>query len=84
MRSTMFHLNSLAERWVRKRFAFPVIVLIAAALLWVSENTYRNTTTTLRGGIALTDARIQTMRLLQLLSDVETAQFAFLVTARPE
>ena len=80
----MFHLNSLAERWVRKRFAFPVIVLIAAALLWVSENTYRNTTTTLRGGIALTDARIQTMRLLQLLSDVETAQFAFLVTARPE
>ena len=56
----------------------------AAALLWVSENTYRNTTTTLRGGIALTDARIQTMRLLQLLSDVETAQFAFLVTARPE
>ena len=80
----MFHLNSLAERWVRKRFAFPVIVLMAAALLWVSENTYRNTTTTLRGGIALTDARIQTMRLLQLLSDVETAQFAFLVTARPE
>ena len=80
----MSQLNSLAERWVRKRFAFPVIVLMAAALLWVSENTYRNTTTTLRGGIALTDARIQTMRLLQLLSDVETAQFAFLVTARTE
>ena len=84
MRSTLVHLNSLVERWVRKRFAFPLILLLAAALLWVSEDTYRDTTTTLRGGIELTDARIQTMRLLQLLSDVETAQFAFLVTARPE
>ena len=84
MRSTIFRINGLAERWVRKRFAFPLIVLLAAALLWVSEDTYRDTTATLRGGIELTDARIQTMRLLQLLSDVETAQFAFLVTARPE
>ena len=84
MRSTLVHLNSLVERWGRKRFAFPLILLLAAALLWVSEDTYRDTTTTLRGGIELTDARIQTMRLLQLLSDVETAQFAFLVTARPE
>lgn len=62
------------------RFAFPLVVLLAAALLIVSEITYRNTTSTLRGGIALTDARMQTTRLLQLLADAETAQFAFLVT----
>ena len=84
MRATLSRLIDMAERWVRKRFAFPLVLLLAAALLVVSENTYQDTTTTLRGGIELTDARIQTMRLLQLLSDVETAQFAFLVTGHPE
>ena len=76
-------LNERAERWVRLRFAFPVVVALAATLLMVSEITYRNTTETLRGGIALTDARLQTTRLLQLLADAETAQFAYLVTGAP-
>ena len=74
------NLNATAERWVRWRFAFPLVVALAAALLLTSEITYRNTTSTLRGGIELTDARIEATRLLQLLSDAETAQFAFLVT----
>ena len=45
-------------------------MLLAAALPWVSEDTYRDLTTTLRGGIALTDARIQTNRLLALRSEL--------------
>ena len=84
MNLTFDSVNHTAARWIRKRFAFPLVVALAAALLIVSEKTYRQTTSTLRGGIALTDARLQTTRELQLLSDAETAQFAYLVTANPE
>ena len=76
-------LNLSAERWLRKRYALPVIFVLAAALLWVSEKTYRDTTTTLRGGIALTDARIKCLRLLQLLTESETAEFGYLVSGHP-
>jgi len=77
-------INAFIEHWVRKRFALPVALLFAMILLLVSENTYRGTTSTLRGGIELTDARIQSLRLLQLLTDAEAAQYGFLVTGQPE
>jgi signal transduction histidine kinase len=73
------HIKLSAERGLRTRYALPVIFLLAAALLWVSERTYRNTTTTLRGGIELTDARVKSLRLLQLLTETEAAEFAYLV-----
>lgn len=76
--------NDFAQRWVRKRFAIPLVVGLSIALLVVSEYTYLQTTSTLRGGITLTDARIQTMRLLQLLTAAETAQFALLATGQTE
>jgi signal transduction histidine kinase len=69
-----------AERWLRKRYALPMIFVLAAAVLWVSEKTYQDTTTTLRGGIALTDARIKCLRLVQLLTESETAEFGYLVS----
>jgi signal transduction histidine kinase len=72
-----------AERWLRTRYALPVIFVLAAALLWVSEKTYRNTTTTLRSGIELTDARVKSLRLLQLLTEIEAAEFAYLVGGQP-
>ena len=75
-------LNVLVSRWVRKRFLFPVLALLAAALLLVSEITYNDTSITLRDGIKLTDARLQSQRLLQLVADAETAQFGFLVTGQ--
>ena len=62
-------LKLYAERWLRNRLALPSIFLLAAALLWVSEKTYRDTTSTLTGGIALTDARVKGLRLLQLLTE---------------
>jgi signal transduction histidine kinase len=68
-----------AERWLRTRYALPVIFVLAASLLWVSEKTHRDTTTTLRSGIELTDARIKSMRLLQLVTETEAAEFAYLV-----
>lgn len=84
MRTRISQLNSFAERWVRTRFAFPLAIVLASLLLVVSENTYRDTTSTLRGGIDLTDARIQSQRLLQLLTDAQAAQFGFLVTGQPD
>jgi signal transduction histidine kinase len=68
-----------AERWLKTRYALPLIFVLAAALLWVSEKTHRDTTTSLRGGIELTDARVKSLRLLQLLTETEAAEFAYLV-----
>lgn len=80
-------INKLANyvnRWFRKRFAFPLLLVLAAALVVVSEDTYRDTTSTLRAGIELTDARIQSLRLFQLVTEAEAAQFGFLATGQPQ
>ena len=84
MQTRINQLNLFAERWVRTPFAFLLAIVLAALLLVVSENTYRETTSTLRGGIDLTDARIQSQRLLQLLTDAQAAQFGFLVTGQAD
>jgi signal transduction histidine kinase len=73
-------LNDFVTHWARKRLVFPLLVLLAAAVLFVSEQTYDETTSTLRGGIALTDSRLQSARLLQLLTDAESAEYGFLLT----
>ena len=84
MHTLVGKLNDFMERWVRKRFVLPFLIVLATAMLVVSEDTYHDTTSTLRGGIELTDARIQSLRLHQLLSDAETAQYGFLVTGQDE
>ena len=77
-------LNDRLSHWARKRFAFAVLVVLAGTLLVISEKTYRDTTDTLDFGIALTDARLESMRLLQLTNDAEIAQFGFLVTGQDQ
>ena len=72
------YLTHFLNRWGRSRFAFPFFVLLAVSLILASEETYRQTTSTLRGGIELTDARIQSLRLLQMLSEAEAAELQFL------
>jgi signal transduction histidine kinase len=84
MRAVIPKLNDFFHRWARKRLAFPLLVLLAAAVLFVSEQTYKETTSTLRGGIALTDSRIQSARLLQLLTDAETAEYGYLLTGQAD
>ncbi len=76
-------IRQMVERWARQRFAFPILVAIAAVLLFVSEKTYLDTTFTLKGGIDLTDARIQSLRLLQLVTEAENAQLGFIATGQP-
>lgn len=83
MISQFDHIKLFAERWLKTRYALPVIFLLAAASLWVNESTYRNTATTLRSGIQLTDARVKSLRLVQLLTQTEAAKFAYLVGGQP-
>ena len=63
-----------------KPYAFEIALLIGIVIIGVSEYTYRSTTTVLRGGIALTDERIVAARLMQTLTDAETAQRGYLLT----
>ncbi len=63
-----------------KRFALEVALLVALLIIGVNEYTYRSTTSMLRSGIALTDERISAARLMQMLSDAESAQRGYLLT----
>jgi len=76
--------RTTAERWLRKRFTFPALMLAAAALLVLSEVTYFQTSATLRGGIAWTDARMATAQLMQLMTDVESASRGYLLTGNTD
>lgn len=60
-------------------------MLTAALMLTaISEVSYRRTEKTLGIGIALTEARINTARVLQLLTDADSAQRGYLLTGNPE
>ncbi|MEY4563623.1 MAG: hypothetical protein RLZZ618_2900 [Pseudomonadota bacterium] len=73
-------LTAIAEQLFRKRYTLPAVVAAALVLVVVSEITYQDTASTLRGGLSLTDARIATAHLLQLVTDAETAERGFLLT----
>ena len=77
-------LRTAAERWLRKRFTFPALVLAAAGLLVVSEYTYVQTSTSLRGGIGWTEARSAVSRLMQLVTDAESASLRYLLSGHAE
>ena len=68
------------EKFLLLRFTVPLMIVSAMSLALISELTYQRTKTTLTDGIALTDARMSGTQLLQLLTDAETAQRAFLIT----
>lgn len=84
MRAFIPGFNRSVNHWVRGRLAFPLLVVLTAAILFVSENTYDETTSTLRGGISLTESRVKSARLLQLLTDAETAEYGFLLTGKDD
>ena len=75
-----FKLSSFLDRLSRFPLAIPMVVLIATFALVINEVTYRDTTKNLKAGITLTDARISAARLLQLLTDAESAQRGYLLT----
>ena len=84
MQTAIRKFSDFFERWVRHRYALPLALVLGAGVLVASEIAYRDTVSTVRGGIALTDARIQALRLLQLVTDAESAELAYLVSGAPE
>ncbi len=76
-------INFLDNSLLKRRFAIPALIAGVLLLAAISEVNYRRAHSTLVGGIALTDARIGAANLLQLLTDAETAQRGYLLTADP-
>ena len=72
------------ERLLRRRFALPLLLAGVALFMLANEITYQRTVHALSAGISLTDARIATARVLQLLTDAETGQRGYLLTGRAE
>ena len=66
--------------FARGRWALPAVLILALAAMAVNESTYQHSHYTLTRGIALTDARIQAARTLQVLTDAETNARAFLIS----
>ncbi len=76
--------RSRVEHWFRKRYAFPLVLAGAVMLLVVSEWTHRHTAHIVRSASRLTDARIAISRILQLVTDAESAERSFLLTGSPD
>lgn len=70
----------LAARLASKRYAGAIVLCAAAIVLLVNELTYHRTRQLLSSGIELTDARIATAHVLQLLTDAETGQRGYVLT----
>ena len=68
------------DTFARGRWALPAVLVLALAAVVVNESTYQHSRYTLARGIALTDARIQAARTLQVLTDAETNARAFLLS----
>lgn len=68
------------EKLLRLRYTVAILIGSAVVLAGVGELTYQRIVGTLRSGIALTDARIGSARILQLLSDAEAARLGYLLT----
>ena len=71
------------DSFLRLRYAVAFLILMALLLAVIGEMSYQLTVSSVRNGIALTDARIGSARILQLLTDAETAQRGYLLTQSP-
>lgn len=83
-RNERFDLRRAVSSALRMPLAMPFLISAVLSLAVIGEVTYRNAHTTLTAGIALTDARIGAAKLLQLLTDAETAQRGYLLTSNTE
>ena len=71
------------ENFLRLRYVVPSMIVLTLAMALLGEMAYQRTVSALRYGIALTEARIGSARILQLLTDAETGQRGYLLTANP-
>lgn len=73
-------LNGALRRMLRLRFGFPVILLAAGALLLVSEISYDRARHAVQATGQHVQARVDMRRVLQLITDAETAQRGYVLT----
>lgn len=73
----------LVPKFFRLQVALPLLVVAAMVLAVISEVTYQRAEKTVTGSIKLTAVRLGVAKLLQLLTDAETAQRGFLLTGNP-
>ena len=73
-------MKKIFEDFLRLRYVVPLLIVLALLLAAVGEMAYQRTVSTLRYGIMLTEARVGSARILQLLTDAETSQRGYLLT----
>jgi signal transduction histidine kinase len=68
------------ENFLRLKYGVPILIAATLVLAIVGELAYQRSVSTLRYGIALTEARIGSAHILQLLTDAESARRGYLLT----
>jgi signal transduction histidine kinase len=77
-------LDNLLRRALTARLALPLIAVAVVAALVVNEWTSRRTEALRLGRAQLYEARLNSMEVLQLLTDAETSHRGYLITDREE
>ena len=72
------------EAVARGRYLMPAVIALGVAIMAVNESTYQHSYTTLKGGIALTDARVQAAETLQLLTDAGLYARSYILSGSPD
>jgi signal transduction histidine kinase len=76
-------LNSFVESFLRSRLGLPVTLVLAAAMLLVSELSYNSAVESLDRAVRLGQARLDLLLLRQQITDAETGQRGYIITGNP-
>ncbi len=76
-------LNSFVEGFLRSRLGLPVTLILAAAMLLVSELSYNSAVDSLDRAVRLGQARLDLLQLRQQITDAETGQRGYIITGNP-
>ncbi|AOW12683.1 hypothetical protein LPB72_16815 [Hydrogenophaga crassostreae] len=77
-------LRSSLESVARGRYLMPVVLALGISAMAVNESTFRHSHSTLSAGIALTDARIQAAKTLQLITAASLYAHAYILSGSPD
>jgi len=75
---------NILTRIKRSRIVFPLAALAAAALMFISETAYRESTGSMNELTAISRARTDLQSVLRRVTDAETGQRGYLLTGRKE
>jgi len=79
-----YRLQHSLEDVARGRFVMPIVLVLGVLAMVVNESTYTHSHRTLTNGIALTDARMQAVQTLQLVTDAGIYARSFILAGTPE